>query len=63
MGQAITGWVGSSGLNQPAIRVVACQAPRPMEHGQGPIRIRVDSLRDLHIKEPMGVLRDLEARR
>ena len=58
MGRA---WVGSSGLDQPAIRVVACQAPGAMEHGQGPIRIRVDPDRDLHIMEPVRILRNLQA--
>ena len=55
------GGVGSPGLDQPAIRVVACQAPGAVEHGQGPIRIFMDPHRDFHIMEPVGVLRDLEA--
>ena len=55
------GGVDSPGLDQSAIRVVACQAPGAVEHGQGPIRIFVHSHRDLHVMEPMGVLRDLEA--
>jgi hypothetical protein len=57
MGQA---WVGSSGLNQLAIRVVARQTPGTMEHRQRPIRIFMDSHRDLHIMEPVRVLRDLQ---
>ena len=55
------GGVGSPGLDQPAIRVVACQAPGAVEHGQGPIQIFMDPHRDFHIMEPVGVLRDLEA--
>jgi len=61
VGRAIAAWVGSSGLDQLAIRVVARQTPRPMEHGQGPIRIFVHPHRDFHIMEPVWILRDLQA--
>ena len=62
MGRSITGEVGSSGLDQSAIRMVASHAPGSMEHGHGPIRIGVASHRDRHIVEPVWGLRDLQAR-
>ena len=58
MGRA---WVGSSSLNQLAIGLVARQAPRPVEHGQRPIRIGMHPHRDLHIMEPVRGLRNLQA--
>ena len=54
--------VGSSGLDQPAIRVIARQTPRAMAHGQGPLRIFVHAHRDLHIMEPVRVLGELQDR-
>ena len=62
MGRSITGEVGSTGLDQSAIRMVASHAPGSMEHGHGPIRIGVASHRDRHIVEPVWGLRDLQAR-
>ena len=61
VGQAAAPSVGASGLDQLAIRVVARQTPGAMEHGQGPIRIRVDPDQDLHIMEAVRVLGDLQA--
>ena len=55
----VRGWVGSSGLDQSAICVVARQTPEAMEDRQGPIGIFVHPHRDLHVMKPMGVLRDL----
>ena len=60
MGRARTGWVGSSGLDQPAICMVAGQAPGAMEHAHGPIRIFVDPHRDLYLMEPVRILGDLQ---
>ena len=48
-------------LDQPTLRVVAGQTPRPLKDGQGPIRIGVAPYRDLHLMEPVGVLWDLQA--
>ncbi len=48
------------GLDQLAIRLVVRQAPGPVEHGQGPIRIFMDPHGDLHIMEPVGILWDLQ---
>jgi hypothetical protein len=60
MGRALTGWVGASGLDEPAIRLVARQTPGPMEHRQGTIRIVMHPHRDLHVMEPMGILWNLQ---
>ena len=55
-------WVGSSGLDQSAIGMVARQAPGPVEHGQGPRGIFMDPHRDRHVMKPVRVLRDLQGR-
>ena len=60
-GQAAAGWEGSSGLDQPAIRLVACQTPGTMEQGHGAIRIGMDPHRDLHVMESVEILRNLQA--
>ena len=54
------GWVGSPGLEPSAIRMVACQTPGPMEHSQDPLWIFVHPHRDLHVMEPVRVLRNLQ---
>ena len=54
--------VGSPGLDQLAIRVVARPAPGAMEHGPGPIRLFMDRHRDRHLMDPVGILRDLQGR-
>ena len=53
--------MGTSGLDQPALRMVPRQASGAMEHGQRPIRILMDPDRDLHIMEAVRVLWDLQA--
>jgi|CXWL01.1.fsa_nt_gi hypothetical protein len=58
VGRAIAAGLGSSGLDEPAIRVVVRQTPGAMEYGQDPIRIFVHPHRDLHIMEPVWGLRD-----
>ena len=55
----MAGWLGSSGLDQLAIRVVARQTPRLMEHGQGPIRIFVHPHGGLHRMEAVRIGVDL----
>lgn len=61
LGRVAAAWVGASGLEQPAIWLVARQAPGAMEHGQGASGILVDPDRDLHVMEPVRVLRNLQA--
>ncbi len=60
-GQAAAGWEGSSGLDQPAIRLVACQTQGAMEQGHGAIRIGMDPHRDLHVMESEEILLNLQA--
>lgn len=61
LGRVAAAWVGASGLEQPAIWLVARQAPGAMEHGQGASGILVDPDRALHVMEPVRVLWDLQA--
>ena len=52
---------GGVGLAQLAIGLGAGHTPWPMTQRQGPLRILVHQARDLHIMEPVLVLRNLQA--
>ena len=62
MGRAIAGWVGSFGLDQFAVYVVAHQKiPRPIQHSSSPIWEFVYPHPDLQNHRTVRALRNLEA--
>ena len=62
MSRGATAWFGSARLNQSALGLVASLTPRPMQHGQGAVRIGVHPDRDRHSMEPVRGVGNLQRR-